>query len=97
MVDRCVICGEIIPEGTQVCPKCVRNSVSRPQLYAVKHRQSGRFVTGTDFNYCPPKQILSDYDSPLLLTGYNLLSELKHRKISTRHYMVVEVTVKERK
>lgn len=20
--DRCVICGAIIPEGTQVCPKC---------------------------------------------------------------------------
>ena len=22
MVDRCVICGEIIPEGRQVCPMC---------------------------------------------------------------------------
>ena len=21
-VDRCVCCGEIIPEGRQVCPKC---------------------------------------------------------------------------
>ena len=22
MVDRCVCCGEIIPEGTMVCPNC---------------------------------------------------------------------------
>lgn len=22
MEDRCVICNEIIPEGTQVCPNC---------------------------------------------------------------------------
>lgn len=22
MVDRCVMCGEIIPEGSWVCPKC---------------------------------------------------------------------------
>lgn len=24
MEDRCVICGEIIPEGSWVCPKCVK-------------------------------------------------------------------------
>lgn len=24
-VDRCVICGEIIPEGRQVCPQCYEN------------------------------------------------------------------------
>lgn len=23
MVNRCVCCGEIIPEGRQVCPNCV--------------------------------------------------------------------------
>lgn len=23
MEDRCVCCGEIIPEGTQVCPNCL--------------------------------------------------------------------------
>lgn len=22
MVDRCVICGDIIPEGSEVCPVC---------------------------------------------------------------------------
>ena len=24
MEERCVICGEVIPEGRQVCPKCER-------------------------------------------------------------------------
>ena len=24
-VDRCVMCGEIVPEGRQVCPRCVAN------------------------------------------------------------------------
>lgn len=24
MEDRCVICGEIVPEGTEVCPQCVK-------------------------------------------------------------------------
>lgn len=23
MVDRCICCGEIIPEGVQVCPNCL--------------------------------------------------------------------------
>lgn len=25
MEDRCVMCGEIIPEGRMVCPNCERN------------------------------------------------------------------------
>lgn len=25
-VDRCVICGEVIPEGMQVCPGCMEAS-----------------------------------------------------------------------
>lgn len=66
-----------------------------PTLYAVKHKKTGRFITGTDFRYCPPRQILSDYNSPLILTGYNLMSELKHRKVSMRYYTVVTVTVEE--
>lgn len=26
MEDRCVCCGEIIPEGRMVCPKCERRA-----------------------------------------------------------------------
>lgn len=22
MEDRCIVCGEVVPEGRQVCPKC---------------------------------------------------------------------------
>ena len=31
MVDRCVICGEPVPEGRQVCPACIERTVGREQ------------------------------------------------------------------
>lgn len=34
MDNRCLICGEIIPEGLQVCPKCEKNeNVDHPSHY----------------------------------------------------------------
>ena len=30
--NRCVCCGEIIPEGRQVCPICERKSYSRDKV-----------------------------------------------------------------
>jgi uncharacterized OB-fold protein len=95
--DRCVVCGEVIPEGRQVCPKCVTDSTATTHLYAIKHKKSGRIVTGTDFNYSPPRQILSDYDAPILFTDYNLLHEITRRKVSMRYYTIVKVMVEERK
>ena len=64
-------------------------------LYAIKHKTKNKFVTGTDFNYSPPRQILSDYNSPLLFTGYDLLSEIGRRHINLRRYKVCTVEVKE--
>lgn len=64
-------------------------------LYAIKHKENGRFVTGTDFRYHPPRQILSDYNSPLLLTGYDLLAEIRRRHINLRRYKVCTVKVTE--
>ena len=33
-VDRCVCCGDVIPEGRQVCPKCERTvCMSKPKMY----------------------------------------------------------------
>lgn len=29
MEDRCVICGEVIPEGTEVCPRCYQKWLPR--------------------------------------------------------------------
>ena len=64
-------------------------------LYAIKHKENGRFVTGTDFRYNPPRQILSDYNSPLLFTGYDLLREIGRRHINLSRYKVCTVEVKE--
>lgn len=33
--DRCVSCGEIIPEGRQVCPQCEIELQSKPDIGAV--------------------------------------------------------------
>lgn len=71
------------------------NCTTNLPLYAIKHKESGRFVTGTNFRYSPPRQILSDYHAPLLLTGYDLMSELQRRQVSMRYYEVVKVTVEE--
>ena len=29
MVDRCVMCGEIIPEGRQICPLCEKGKTPK--------------------------------------------------------------------
>ena len=31
MEDRCVCCGEIIPEGRMVCPKCEKGDMGNEQ------------------------------------------------------------------
>lgn len=64
-------------------------------LYAIKNKANGRFITGTDFNYTPPRQIMSVYERPLLLTGYELLSEIKRRHINLSRYKVCTVEIKE--
>lgn len=33
--DRCVCCGEIVPEGRQVCPQCEIELQSKPDVGAV--------------------------------------------------------------
>lgn len=93
--NRCLVCGGIIPEGRQVCVDCMQNPCHDQSLYAIKHKATGRFVAGTDYNFYPPQQILSDYRPPLLLTGYDLLYELERRKVNMKSYSVVKVTLKE--
>lgn len=36
--EGCVICGEYVPEGTWVCPSCLRND--GPAMYRKSQRQS---------------------------------------------------------
>ena len=38
MEDRCVCCGEIIPEGVQVCPKCLVASKYQPKHGTGRHK-----------------------------------------------------------
>ena len=33
--DRCVCCGEIIPEGRQICPQCEIELQSKPDVGAI--------------------------------------------------------------
>ncbi len=29
MEDRCIMCGEVIPEGRMVCPSCEKNALNQ--------------------------------------------------------------------
>ena len=50
MVDRCVICGEPVPEGTQVCPVCIEKTVGKPSdmVAVVRCRNCKNSFTLTD-------------------------------------------------
>ena len=37
--DRCVCCGEIVPEGRQVCPQCEIKLQSKPDVEAKNRRR----------------------------------------------------------
>lgn len=63
MVDRCVICGEPVPEGRQVCPICIERTVGeQPDMVAVvRCRDCKHFTTGMAVGMCkrnPNKPIL---------------------------------------
>lgn len=40
--DRCVCCGEIIPEGRMVCPRCEKTVANYESLYVLPARQFGK-------------------------------------------------------
>lgn len=51
-VDRCVCCGEIIPEGTQVCPKCLGAS-KKPRYVIVERNPSVKLLVDLNDGHCP--------------------------------------------
>ncbi len=60
--------------------------------YAIRHKKTGKFLYGTDFNYDKPRQRLTDNNSPpKLFDDYNLELELYRRRINLRLYEVVEI------
>lgn len=65
-------------------------------FYAIKHKASGNFVRGTDYNYSPPRQrICTPDDAPLLLSKSVLDSNLKARRIDLKKFEVVPVEIRE--
>ena len=48
--DRCVCCGEIIPEGRQTCPNCERAQQTAEVYKAYAYTYNGEQITNTE-NY----------------------------------------------
>ena len=94
--DRCVCCSEIISEGGMVCPVCRDKTHNPPVWYAIRHKKSGKYIYGTDFNYDRNRQRLSDdLCPPMLFSRISLEVEIIHRQIDLRYYEVVPVQLKE--
>lgn len=66
------------------------------RYFIFKNRRNGKIVSGTNFNFWPPRQILCDGNSvPLILEENEILYEVERRHISTKTYNVVEVMLVE--
>ena len=70
MEDRCVCCGEIVPEGKQVCKSCIakyklNESSSKPMVQAVWEdikNQSAKADSGKPTLSLVPKQIIYEIE-----------------------------------
>ena len=51
-VNRCVVCGEIIPEGRQVCPQCESDPVNRPAHYTDGKIEVIDFIEDKKLGFC---------------------------------------------
>lgn len=66
MSNRCVCCGEIIPEGRQVCPNCEKTQINFSILKAVKKimwkyiQKHGVEITNGNIDYVL-EQALKEY------------------------------------
>ena len=81
MVDRCIICGEAIPEGSQVCLKCMRKILSAG---AAKCSGCGGGYIKDDKARC--FTVLHDYGrlDTALIDSFNSLCEIQKRKATRR-------------
>ena len=75
MEERCVICGEIIPEGRQVCPKCEagheKPRVSDEKLRKAKNRIAAQIALA--------KEIGSDFITLTVGNGKTILKALEEQ------------------
>ena len=66
------------------------------KYYAIQDRDTGLFISSTNFARIKPRQILSSpLRPPILFTGGEITRELKRRHIKLKYYKVVVVEVKE--
>lgn len=66
------------------------------KYYAFKNIRNGRYISGTDFNRYPFRQILADeYKRPLILAEFQVAGEVIHRGINLKTYKVVAVEIQE--
>ena len=63
------------------------------KYYAIQRKADGMLITGTDFRYQIPRQLVELSLPPLLFTGYTLETEVKRREINTKKYQVVTIEI----
>ena len=66
------------------------------KYYAIQHKETGRFVAGTDFSRADgkPRQMFATPNKPPLLFGGERLGwELRYRHIDLKYYKIVVVEV----
>lgn len=89
MEDRCICCGEIIPEGRQVCPICQEGGSSRMMKNgsgaAVPTEEAAmRNIEKENHRYV--EQVFDSIEQTLSLLGYTLESiHIKDRKSRKRY------------
>lgn len=65
-------------------------------MYAFVHRQTGEYLTGSDFNYYPPRSRKSATLPPLLMaTKAEATQQRKRRHLSYKTWQMVEVGIYE--
>lgn len=62
--------------------------------YAIRRKKDKKLVSGTDFNYAPPRQIMvDDYRTPKLFVELELSYEIPRRHINLKYYEIIEVYI----
>lgn len=52
MPERCVCCGEIIPEGRQACPNCLVHNVAMDGVVHGRWEDAGKNIHGQKLTRC---------------------------------------------
>lgn len=63
-------------------------------MFAFVNKKTGKYLTGSDFNYSPPRAFMSDILPPLLMADMQAV-ELQRvkRRLSNRTWQAVEVSI----